>query len=457
MDAIIVALATIVAIGATMYTFALTRISFLKKNWVEYRCNPIYMPVAGMVGDNIVSNFTKCSMKAFHDYAGFMMDPIMAEFSVVNDTISEVSSTMDSMRSMMSGVRGGFLGIIGTVFGKISNLMSQFQYTVIRMRTLLNRIVGVMMSFVYIFSTGMSTGTSIKNGPIGKTMGVLCFQEDTIIQLNSGEKIAIKNARIGDVLQSGSVVTSIYKIQDQVRSCIYNIRGVYVTGTHKIKLDNNFVYVYEHPDAKPELVTSPNLVCLNTSDNRIRIGDMEFLDFVESDDDMLYTMRRMQLEMDYNNEFMIYNSIQTDKLSKRSGVSENARVVMHDGTEKRISKIKPGDILIGNNKVIGVIIHNAIDPYYVNISDKIIVTPCTWILDKGRIRVAQSYGRSKNRETDTSTLFIQLITSMNNYTIVDEDFNYITLLDEIETKNEEIFAVKDAIIKSGSFRGKRIV
>lgn len=457
MDAIIVALVTIIAIFATTYTFALTRIQFLKKNWVEYRCNPIYMPVAGMVGDSVISNFTKCSMKAFHDYAGFMMDPIMAEFSVVNDTITEVSSTMDSMRNMMSGVRGGFLGIIGTVFGKISNLISQFQYTIIRMRTLLQRIIGVMMSFVYVFSTGMDTGTSIKNGPIGKTMGVLCFHEDTIIQLKSGEPIAMKNARIGDVLKSGSVVTSIYKIQDQVRSCIYNVNGVYVTGTHKIKLNHNFVYVYEHPDAKPELVTSPNLVCLNTSDHRIHIGDMEFLDFVETDDDVLHTMRRMQLEMDYNNEFLIYNSIQTEKLSKRSGVNEHARVLMHDGTEKRISKIKPGDILIGNNKVIGVITHNTTDPYYVHLSDRIMVPPCTWILDNGRIRVAQSYGKCKNKDMNTNTLFIQLITTFNNYTIVDEDNRYITLLDEIETKNEEIFAVKDAIVKSGSFRGKRIV
>ena len=457
MDTVIVALTTVVAIGATMYMFALTQLSFLKKNWVEYRCNPIYMPVAGMVGDNIVSNFTKCSMKAFHDYAGFMMDPIMAEFSVVNDTISEVSTTMDSMRNMMSGVRGGFLGIIGTVFGKISNLMSQFQYTVIRMRTLLSRIVGVMMSFVYIFSTGMDTGTSIKNGPIGRTMGVLCFHENTPIQLKSGENILMKNARIGDVLHSGSVVTSIYKIQDQVRSCIYNLHGIYVTGTHKVKHNDKFIHIYEHPDAKAELVTSPNLVCLNTTDHRIHINGLEFLDFVETDDDTIYTMRRVELEMEYNQEFLVYNSIPTEKLSKRSGISANAHLLMHDGSEKRISKIVPGDILIGNNKVIGVILHTAIDPYYVNISEKIVVTPCTWLLDKGRIRVAQSYGRSKNREAITNTIFYQLITATNNYTITDENGNFITLLDEVETKNEEIFAVKDAIIKSGSFRGKRIV
>jgi phage-related protein len=109
-------------------------------------------------------------MKGFHDYAGFMMDPIMAEFSVVNDTISEVGDAMHSIRGMMGGVRGGFLGILGTVFGKIHNVMSQFQYIIIRMRTLLSRIVGVMMSFLMVFYTGMETGQSVMNGPI---MGVI--------------------------------------------------------------------------------------------------------------------------------------------------------------------------------------------------------------------------------------------------------------------------------------------
>ena len=66
----------------------------------------------------------------------------------------------------MSSMRGGFLGLIGTVFGKIQNLMSSIQYIIIRMRTLLSRIMGIMMSFMLIFYTGMQTGESVMNGPI---------------------------------------------------------------------------------------------------------------------------------------------------------------------------------------------------------------------------------------------------------------------------------------------------
>ena len=56
---------------------------------------------------------------------------------------------MVSMRSMFAGVRGGFLTIVGSVFGKIQNMMAQTQYIIIRMRTLMSRVVGIMYSFVY--------------------------------------------------------------------------------------------------------------------------------------------------------------------------------------------------------------------------------------------------------------------------------------------------------------------
>lgn len=169
MEAAIFGVTTLVAVVASTYLFALTQLDHIKKNWVKYRCNPIYMPVAGMVGDDVFSNFTKCTMKGFHDYAGFMMDPIMAEFDTIGDTIGEIGGAMNDMRSMMSSTRGGFMGIIGSVFGKIQNTMSSIQYIIIRMRTLLSRIMGVMMSFMLVFYTGMETTQSVINGPIVRT------------------------------------------------------------------------------------------------------------------------------------------------------------------------------------------------------------------------------------------------------------------------------------------------
>ena len=206
MDLVIFLITTAIAVITSLYILGQSQVASLKKNWVQYRCNPMYMPFAGLVGDSVVTNFTKCTMKGFQDYAGFMMDPIMGEFAVVNETVTEIGTTMTSMRSMMTGVRGGFLGILGTVFGKIQNLISQFQYIIIRMRTLLSRIVGVMLSFIFVFYTGMNTGESVMNGPIGQTVSFLCFDPDTMVVLKSNIGIPMKYLKVGDVLHTGETV-----------------------------------------------------------------------------------------------------------------------------------------------------------------------------------------------------------------------------------------------------------
>ena len=87
METAVIAIAAVVSVCVTLYLFALSQVSFLKKNWPKYRCHPLYMPMAGMVGQDVAANFTKCTMKGFHDYAGFIMDPIMSQFSTYKNEL----------------------------------------------------------------------------------------------------------------------------------------------------------------------------------------------------------------------------------------------------------------------------------------------------------------------------------------------------------------------------------
>lgn len=322
MDVAIVGVSTLVAIITSFYLFGLSRVRFLKKHWLQYRCNPVYMPMAGFVGDNVVTNFTKCTMKGFQDYAGFVMDPIMGEFAVVNDTLSEVGTTMSSMRDMMSGVRGGFLGIIGSVFGKIQNLVSQFQYIIIRMRTLLSRVVGVMLSFIYVFYAGMETGGSVMNGPIGQTVSFLCFDPNTLVVLNNNTSVSMQNVKAGDVLYGGEIVQSVYTVSG-AGVPMYLLNGVVVSGYHKVITSIGIIPVNKHPLAVKIHKELDTLTCLDTNTHRIHLRGQEFLDFSEKN----------TRPADY--------------------YSEDTRVVLDDETLININLVTIGTVLKNNNKVIG--------------------------------------------------------------------------------------------------------
>jgi hypothetical protein len=280
MDTAIVVVTTLVAVGATLYMFAMNNVQELKDNWPLYRCNPAYMPMAGLVGQDPFKTFTDCTMKRFQDYTGFVVDPIMGQFTQVNSIVSNIGGAMNDMRGMMAQTRTGFLGMIGSVFGKIHNLMSQFQYIIIRMRTLMARLVGIMVSFTNIFYTGQQTAPSIMNGPIGQTVNFLCFDEDTLIKTGSGNLTYMKNLKLGDFLPHNNTVTSVYNI-DGTGVPMYMLGTAKVSGGHKVWYQDNFIPVAEHPDAVPTS-DSRNLVCINTHLRSFSVGNHIFMDFTET-------------------------------------------------------------------------------------------------------------------------------------------------------------------------------
>ena len=279
METAIVVVATLVAAGASLYMLVMNNLQDLKDNWPVYRCNPAYMPFAGLVGKDPFKNFTDCTMKSFQDYTGFIVDPIMAQFSQVTGVVSQIGGAMNDMRGMMAQTRTGFLGIVGTVFGKIQNLMSQFQYIIVRMRTLMARLVGIMMSFVYIFYSGQQTGASLINGPVGKTMNFLCFDSTTKLKTNSGKIVYMRDLKLGDILPNNNSVTSVYSI-DGTNVPMFLLDGTKVSGGHKVWYQDAFIPVAEHPDAV-RTSDSKHLVCINTQLHQFSVGSNVFMDFTE--------------------------------------------------------------------------------------------------------------------------------------------------------------------------------
>ena len=155
-------------IGATSYIVA-SQTKYIKDNWSELRCNPAYMAVPFLVNVGVTAptNFYNCTAKTFSDFAGLSMDVMNSQMGIVSDSLGSISQNMSDMRGMMGSTRGGFMMVFQMVFGKIQNLMSSMQYLMIRIRTLMGRIVGVFASIIYAFYAGEQTAQSVWNGPIG--------------------------------------------------------------------------------------------------------------------------------------------------------------------------------------------------------------------------------------------------------------------------------------------------
>ena len=172
MDVGIVVTATLTALVAAGYYWMQSQLKYLKDNWSSLRCHPAYMPFAGMVGVSVSTNFQKCVGKSFSDMSAFNNDSLNANMSVATDSLGSIGGTLSELRGLLGNVRGGFMMVFQMVFGKIANLMSSMQYLMIRIRTLMGRIVGIFASLVYTATAAMETGTSVMAGPIGKVISI---------------------------------------------------------------------------------------------------------------------------------------------------------------------------------------------------------------------------------------------------------------------------------------------
>lgn len=429
MDTLIFSVATLGAVAAVMYMYALSNIKDLKDNWQEYKCNPAYMPFAGFVGQDVFKTFTDCTMKSFHDYTGFVVDPIMSQFSTVANVVSEIDNSMSSMRVMMAQTRTGFLGIVGMVFGKIQNLMSQFQYIIIRMRTLLARVIGIMMSFIYIFYGGMRTGESVMNGPIGQTISFLCFDPETELDTMDKQKIKIKDVKVGMVLRNWEVVTSKYILTGEDVP-MFQLGNVKVSGHHKVYHIDKYICVKDHPDAVP-IPEVPLLTCINTESHQIVIDDKFFLDFVEDTDEKRMKSRRDEVELKFNGKLNPKNQITTPTSCFPTGFNGDTLVALKRGNVP-ISSVKVGDVLDNGDLVMGIAIHDVRGGYYAEVDEGISSHPCNWIYKDGQIHTAESFGNI-NKCVDHNLMF-NLISEMMLYPVVSRTGKRYMVLDEVRSR-----------------------
>ena len=422
---LVVSVVTLAAIVAGFYAYGVAHLNEIKQNWVQYRCNPVYMPLAGAVGSDVMSNFTHCTMQSVQSYAGFVMDPIFNAFKDLQEMFSYIMNSMQFIRQKISGTTNAFLSIISSVFGKIQNTLGITAQLFGRMRTIINRIIAVFVVMVHVATTGVATGESINNGPVGKVGEFLCFDPNTIID---GQKL--KDIKLNDVLSSGERILSILTFNGADTSMV-KIDGVTVSGNHKIKYNNEWIRCEDHPSAE-RTHSLPIIMCLNTSTHTITIGENVFKDYEETDDVSDF----------YNDVAEYYNSTVNPLRFKYRQTGFNAartKVVMEKGILKDINKINIGDRVAEGGRVIGFVHHNTEFPYF-KVSEGLLVMPGSMMISNDKVDIVANdyYMRVMN-----NMFAMNLLTENAVVVVEDVHGNRYTFLDDQEVPDQDIHEKRD--------------
>ena len=67
--------------------------------------------------------------------------------------------------------------MVGDIYGMFVNVLIQVQGLVIKLKDTVMKLVGILMTFMYLIQGAMMTGQSVNRGPIGETLRSICFHK----------------------------------------------------------------------------------------------------------------------------------------------------------------------------------------------------------------------------------------------------------------------------------------
>ena len=305
-------------LGVIGYTYVQANLENLRDNWVQYRCNPMYMPFAGGIQPEIstVENFQFCVNAMAQDIFGVLMQPVNLMFGVFTGVVGMITHDLGYFRNFISGIMTFIASFVGDVFSKIQNTFGTMVSLMARIRDLTQRIlgsagyaatimittvkfikalVGMLMSLVRTIVTilfAISIVLSFVFPPLlafaiflGNQIGLsFCFHPDTPIYVQGKGLIKVSDVRVGDVFREGCTVTATMRCL-AAGVPLYTYEGVVVSGEHLVLEAGKWVYIQHSSKSIPYVGPNPELIyCFNTTDHRVPIGQTVFADYEEIDE-----------------------------------------------------------------------------------------------------------------------------------------------------------------------------
>ena len=346
----------IYAIMASIDTFI--NMNDIKKNWKNYRCNPLIMPFASWInpGTNTNENFNYCMGNIFNTHSQSTFGSIGSMFSSFTTLLQSIFGSINSLRSTISTLGGGINVIFQEFTDRISNFFFKLRMSAIRLKMLFGRMYATLFSVMYMGMSGITGMSSFTNTFLFSFLDTFCFPGDTNMviidkETHTQKNVPIKDIKIGDVLMPGHTsVTATFRFYSRGQPMV-KIASVIVSTNHYIIYNGKAIKAIDHPHAiKIGPWDSDELLyCLNTSNNRIPVSYLTFLDYDETSegnkDTMNFVENRINArKIDKSYDFKEYGFA----IGKNTGIKTKDGIITAEN-------IKIGQKLTTGSEVVGII------------------------------------------------------------------------------------------------------
>jgi hypothetical protein len=267
----------------------------IKDNWPIYRCQPVMMPFASLFGHDTGQNFAYCIQNIQTNFMGDLLKPVNLNLSILGNITSGMTDNLNFTRGFMSDFRFNLEGVHLNIFATMYNIMIEVQRMVINITDMMQKLLGVIITLMYVLDGSMMTMTSMWKGPPGKLIRALCFHPETKVTLKNGEIFAMKDLPLNSILPNGSRVCAVMQISNLDETGDYvepmfrvktraGADDILVSGSHLVydPAATQFVHVKDLAAAEKSETDCAVLSCLITTDHTIQLGEWLFHDWEDS-------------------------------------------------------------------------------------------------------------------------------------------------------------------------------
>jgi ABC-type multidrug transport system fused ATPase/permease subunit len=375
-------------------------------------------PEGKTASDFTQENFTYCTQNILTSITGIAVSPINYVFSTLNTIFEEIRYAFQYLRELIDSIRQKFASISEEIYGRVSNVVFAFFPIIIKIKDAIEESRAIMVSGLY---TSLGTYYTLKSlmGAIVQIVVIIlialailvvimwfclnfpvaiagtaffaviaafliviivfctdvlhipvpgmpsapqkpsCFDGETLLKIIDGSYKKIKDIQIGDILaEDGEVTAKMYLSANGIE--MYDLFGLTISGSHRIKNKGNWIYVKDHCDAiRINNYTEPIIYCLNTKSKEIHIES------IDTEDILLFH----DWDEIFENELEILSKNMEDKSNLREnihkyfdfGFNQNSVIKMENNQYITIQNIKPGMVLDKVGRVYGFVEINGED------------------------------------------------------------------------------------------------
>jgi hypothetical protein len=159
---LVIAIFTI--IGVCMYftySYLKNHSDVIKNNWQQNRCNPLYIPFAGMIinpknmskHEYATNNFFHCFGVLLKDVVEVALAPIEAASILISASVSLIIGTMNSLMGAILYLRNAFGSGLGLLGNRSLNALTLITKLSLLVQNSFNQSQGILVSILYIFFT----------------------------------------------------------------------------------------------------------------------------------------------------------------------------------------------------------------------------------------------------------------------------------------------------------------